>query len=60
MCMIPSAIDNVIPPLAAGESIQPPKGSSIQLIIIEGLTIVTGVFPLSFFKARSANALEKV
>ena len=59
-CRIPSAMDNVMPPLAAGESIQPMKGSSVQLIMIEGLTIVTGVFPRSFFRARSAYAFEKV
>ena len=58
--MIPSNMPIVIPPLAAGESIQPIKGSSRHAIIIEGRKIVTGKFPRFFFIARSAKALEKV
>ena len=58
--MIPSSIPIVIPPLAAGESIQPMKGSSRHAIMIDGRRIVTGKLPRFFFSTLSAKAFEKV
>ena len=58
--MIPSKMPIVIPPLAAGESIQPMKGSSRHATMIDGRRIVTGKLPRFFFSALSAKDFEKV
>lgn len=60
MCRMPMQTPRITPPLAAGESIQPAKGSSMQATMIEGRKIVTGRLPLFFLSARSANAFVNV